>query len=350
MVSIFDVANKAGVSIATVSNVLNNSKPVSDELRRKVEKAVEELGYKANPMARGLKSGKTGNIGIVLPKITALFFPHVLEGAEAAAKKLGFKITYCSSGYDIATEREYMEVLKATCVDGIILDSCCDGENEPGYIKYLASLDYSGKKIPVVSLERALAPGLINSVAIDERLHSCRAVQHLTGSGRKRIIYISGPKQLSMISNQFEGYMDALTGAGIEFDPGLVFAGDYTPLSGFNSINKALDDGVGFDAVFAANDQTAVGAVMALKNRGCKIPEDVAVVGFDNIFVSALTEPSITTVDVPKYAMGYAAMELLDKHLGDPAHKPEDIVLDCDLIIRRSSDQEGGDNWDFLDW
>lgn len=350
MVRMKDVAQHAGVSVATVSNVITGKKFVSSDVKENVEKSISELGYKVNLLARGLKVKRTNTIGVVLPDITKMFFPNVLRGIETAAQKYNYKVNFLSSNFDFATEQESVKYLKSSYVDGIILDSCCSMERFSQWAEELTQADEEGKRFRVVSLEQALDPSKLSSVMVDYEKLSMAGTRHLIEQGRKNILYIKAAMMLSHGQARYEGYKKALAESGIPFRRELVLEADFSSLSAYNAVVKALETGVQFDAVQAVNDQTAIGALKALKEANIQVPEQAAVVGFDNIFPSTLVSPQITTIDIPKYDMGYTAFEELKRLIDSDREAPRSIVLDAKLILRQSTVAEIQEDWNLQMW
>lgn len=350
-VSIVDVAAYAGVSISTVSNVLNGTKSVSDELRARVLQAVDELQYEANTLASGLKSGKTNTLCVIVPSIVSVFFPRVLRGMQTAAAQNGYSLTIYETGEDFEKERRTVQTLKRLRADGVLLSTCCDPQENAAYIDELTQLSIGGKRIPVVFFEEAPREGL-DAVIVDNKAASREAAEHLLAIGRKNIAYIAAPMHRFMMGKKrYEGYLAALLNAGLEPDARLVREGDYTPQSGYREMRALLNSGKPIDAVQCGNDQMAVGVVRALKEAGLRVPEDVAVMGFDNNFPGTLIDPPLSTVSVPKQGMGRAAVELLLWRIAEGENAPARTVkLETSLLVRRSTEPNATSEWDLNDW
>ncbi|NJD03733.1 MAG: LacI family transcriptional regulator [Ruminiclostridium sp.] len=349
MASIKDIADKAGVSISTVSNVINGTKYVSNELKTKINKIIKELNYKVDPVARGLKSKKTMTIGVVITNINRIFFPQVIKGIQDAAAKHGYNLTFFNTDDKFEEEKRFVQMLESTWADGIILDSVAD-INDTGYFKYLSTLGSSKKSIPVVSLERRIENFGIGSVAVDNFHGGSIAVKHLMNCGCKRIVHITGPLNSCIAQDRRNGYRDELIKHGLDAGDERVVEGDYSPLSGYHAMKQILLAGIDVDGVFAANDQMAIGAIKAIRENGLMIPEGIKVVGFDNTFVASIVEPSLTTINVPKYKMGNAAVEMLVKRIEQDIEVPSLLELPINLIIRQSTDLRGDKNWDLYGW
>jgi len=351
MVGIKEVAKKAGVSISTVSNVINETKPVSPELKARVNEAIEALQYEVNPVGRGLKSNKTNQVGVIVPSFNQVYFPTVLQGIHEAGIKYGYTILVFETNGDIEREKQHVKYLQHSWSDGIILASYANGENISDR-KYIRSLLDSGSRkkcIPVVSLENVLDPG-IDAVVIDNRKAAATAVRHLISLGHREIAHIAAPLRVQIGQLRLEGFRETMKEAGLAVDEDLIREGDYSPISGYHAMRKIMKKGKKFTAVFAANDQMGIGAIRALLDEGCRIPEDVAVIGIDNNFPSTLITPSLSSVNLPKYDLGYQAMHLLNERMKDPGRARCVITLESELVVRKSTSGEGSGTWNLVGW
>ncbi len=349
MVSIKDVAKRAGVSISTVSNVINNTKFVSDELKVKINKVIAELNYEVDPVARSLKSKKTMNIGVVITNVNRVFFSQVIKGIQDEASKKGYNITFCNTDDSFEKEKHFIQMLESNWIDGIILDSVADMEEED-YFRYLSGLGNKKKAIPVVSLERRLDNFGIDSVLVNNFLGGSMATRHLLDMGCGKIAHITGPINSCMAQERLKGYREELKKATLEVDPQRIREGDFSPLSGYQGVKQLLLDGIEIDGIFAANDQMAIGAMKAIKEYGYTIPENIKVVGFDNTFVASIVEPSLTTVNVPKYRLGVVAVEILINKIAKISSETHCTELPVNFLIRQSTDLRGDKSWDLYGW
>lgn len=348
--SIKDVAAHAGVSISTVSNVLNGTKTVSPELRQRVLDAAVQMEYQANAIARGLKSGKTNALCVIVPSIVSVFFPKVLRGMQTVAARQGYSLSIYETGENIAQERECIHMLRRQWTDGILLSTCANRDTDAAYIDELRQLRIGGRRIPVVFFEAVPGEGL-DAVVVDNRQATLDATAYLISLGRSRIAYISAPTRFTMGRQRYDGYLDALMAAGLPVEQALIREGDYTPISGYECMRSLLAGGQGLDAVLCGNDQMAVGAIRAIREAGLRMPEDIAVMGFDNNFPGTLINPSLSTVSVPKQHMGREAVELLFWRIQQgPAAPNRIITLETKRIIRQSTDLRAESAWDLYDW
>jgi DNA-binding LacI/PurR family transcriptional regulator len=351
MAGIKEVARKAGVSISTVSNVMNEKKPVSPELKARVYEAIEELQYEVNPVGRGLKSNKTNQVGVIVPSFNQVYFPAILQGINEAGIKYGYTILVFETNGDVDLEKQHVRFLQHSWSDGIILASYANGENISDR-KYIRSLLESGNKkkaIPVVSLENVLDPG-IDAVIIDNRKAASTAISHLISLGHRSIAHIAAPRRLQIGKLRLEGYKNTMQASGLAVEEELIAEGDYSPASGYHAMNELLKKGKKFTAVFAATDQMGIGAIRALLDAGRRVPEDVAVIGIDNNFPSTLINPSLSSVNLPKYDLGYQAMHLLNERMKDPNRPRCVITLESELIVRKSTSTEGSGTWNLVGW
>lgn len=351
MTGIKEVAKKAGVSISTVSNVMNETKPVSPELKARVLEAIEELQYEVNPVGRGLKSNKTNQVGVIVPSFNQVYFPAVLQGIHEAGVKYGYNILVFETNGDVELEKQHVRFLQHSWSDGIILASYANRENISDR-KYIRSLLDSGsrkKQMPVVSLENVLDPG-IDAVVIDNRKAASTAVNHILSLGHKSIAHIAAPLRFQIGNLRLEGYRETMKKAGLAVEEDLIEEGDYSPVSGYDAMKKILKKGKTFTAVFAGNDQMGIGAIRALLDEGFRVPEDVAVIGIDNNFPSTLITPSLSSVNLPKYDLGFQAMHLLNERMKDPKRPRTVITLESELVVRKSTSAEGSGTWNLIGW
>ena len=348
MVKMKDVANRAGVSVATVSNVITGKRIVSPAVRRAVLDAIEELDYHVNMVARGLKTQRTSTIGVILPDVTKLFFNDVLKGIMTAASDLGYGISIHSSNYDFEEEKRLIAALRGLHVDGIVLDSCVDYRQDRTWGREIVHM--LPDSIPVVSLENVLDEHQISSVTIDCRYWSAMLTRHLMDQGRKKIFFISGPPSLGHEQERLQGYRQALLENGCEISEDLITHQDFLSGSAYDVVRRALSEGLEFDAVQASNDQAAIGAIKALKEAGIEVPGRVAVTGFDNIFPSSLVNPAITTIHVPRYEMGYQSVAECIRRIADQTLSPRNIQLECETVLRNSSADLPETTWDLDNW
>ena len=325
-VTIEMVARAAGVSLSTVSRILNGTAVVSETKSRAVEEAIAALGFVANPVARGLAGGRTLSIGVVTQAIDSPFYGAALRGIEDQLGPEGYSPLFVSGHWDAATEVRCIDVLRSRRVDGIIVLT--------GRISD-AALKACAKALPVVVTGRTLkAPGLF-SLHFDNFEGGRLATQHLIQLGHRRIAFITGDPAHADSIERLRGYRAALEAAGIVFDPALVVPGEYHEVNGLLAVDRLVESRQRFTAIFAANDQMAFGAALGLQRRSLRVPDDVSLVGFDDLPTSQYAIPPLSTVHQPAYEMGrLAATAMLEMLSGV---KPTAELAAPRFVARESS-------------
>lgn len=359
MVGIKEVARRAGVSISTVSNVLNGTKYVSPELKRKVEIAVKELSYEANPVARSMKNKKSGMIGVITSDMCGMFYPYIVKGIYSIANTKGYQIMICDSqgvyGEASALEREYdkFKGLVNSRVDGIIFASVVPENQKASYLKKLHKLANRYKHIPLVSIERDFASHGIDSVYLNGIGGAKKAVDHLIDCGCKKIGHITGPLFLNIALERVEGYKVAMKEAGLLVDEEkMIVEGDYSHQSGYAAMKELLQNVPDIDGVFAGNDQMAVGALKVLKEKGITLPEQIKMVGYDDVFISSVMEPSLSSMHVRKFHAGIEAAKMLFDRMEQKGAEggAKRIVMESRLIVRKTTVADAPEDWILSDW
>jgi len=329
LATINDVARRAGVSAVTVSRVINNVGNVNPTTRDKVERAIEELGYVPSVAARSLRSRRTHTLALVLPDITNAFWTTVARGVEDAAQSRGYSVFLYNTDETPSKQLRYLDVIASQRVDGVIIapyDS--DAHN-------LVRL--RGRSIPTVIIDRRIKGWEVDTVYGDSVSGAYALVHHLIRLGHERIAILSGPVNTSTAEDRVAGYCLALTEAGIPIDPRLVRHGEFRAASGERLTCELLDEGLNPTAVFAGNNAIAVGVIDALEKQGLCIPEDVALVCFDDLPNASRFFPFLTVAVQPAYDMGVNAAQLLLSRLDANGNlQPRQVVLPTRLIIRYS--------------
>ncbi|MTI69216.1 MAG: LacI family transcriptional regulator [Firmicutes bacterium] len=331
-ITIKDIASLSGVSTTTVSKILNNKdKDISKETRDKVLKVIKEKNYVPSTVARSMVTRKTKTIGLVIPDITNPFFPELARGVEDKANELGYNIMFCNTDDDLDKEEKYINMLVEKMADGIIFTQ--SDKRTEGF------KNISLKSIPIILIDRDMDyEGIKGKVLVNNFDGAYKGVSYLLKKNYKKIAFISGPLTLNTGLERFKGYKKALKDFNVEYDDNFVIIGEYKREWGFEAIDKLMDKNLDFEAVFCGNDLIAISVIKKLKELGKSIPEDVAVLGFDDIYMADLIEPELTTIRQPNYKMGYKAAELLINVLENPNKKMnEKIILDTELIIRKST-------------
>jgi LacI family transcriptional regulator len=296
------VAKEAGVSSSTVSRILNGTARVRDSKARAVQAAIAKLQFLPNPVAQSLARGKSMSVGVVTQAIASPFYAEALAAIETGLLRANYSPLFVSGHWREADERRCVEHLLNRRVEGIILLTSCLPDQE---------LVRLARRVPLILTGRHVEAEHIVSLDYDNTQSARLATEYLIGQGHRRIAFIAGPESRPDALQRFSGYKEALANKKIPFNAKLVASGDYYDAGGFAGMNRLLNAGNEFTAVFAANDQSAYGAMLALHRRGLKVPEDVSVVGFDDLPQSAFTIPPLTTVHRSIDEVGHGAAEAM---------------------------------------
>lgn len=335
-VTIQDVAKEAGVSITTVSRVINNNYPVSEKTRKKVEEVIRKLDFKPNILARGLIHQKTNTVGVIVPSITNLFFPTVVKAIENILRKDGYSIYLCNTDNIDEEEIRYVNSLLSRQVDGIIVIDPQTSNMKNGFYEKLQ------KDIPLVCINGYNRGISCNFVLNDEETGAVEAVEYIIKLGHKHIALVRGENSYSYDLKE-NAYKDVMEKYGYKDNEQVINIGpgnnDETMDITMNKIKNVLENLNHPTAFFACNDLMALGIVNACKRVGLDVPTDISVVGFDNTVISTLVEPKLTTVDQNMYALGENAANMLLKNIGNKNDNTQKIVLNTKLIIRDTCSQ-----------
>ncbi len=325
-----DIARMSGVSRSTVSRVINGDRNVNNQTRQKVQNIIQSINFQPNLAARGLAVGRTSVIGLVIPTgiisiFTDPYFPLVIQGVAAACNALGYSVMLWLAEPEY--ERKTInQILYNGIVDGVIVSSMV--MDEPLIGKLIES------KRPFIMIGRSRTYDQLHYVDADNHAGAYQGVSHILRSGRRRVAIINGPLNTVVGSERYEGYQQALRERGVQFLPELVREGEFTEMSGYLAMKSLLSQHP--DAVFASSDAMAFGAMRAIQEAGLRIPEDIAVVGFDDIPTAATSKPPLTTVRQPIQRTGSVAAETLIDLIEHPDPQPRRIVLTTELVIRNS--------------
>ena len=328
--SIKDVAKEAGVSIATVSRVLNDIDVVNEDTKKKVLDAIKVLGYRPNIIARSLKTQKTKTIGILIPDISSQFYPEIVRGAEDVANIYDYNVILCNSDFDVEKEKEYLRVLKEKMVDGVIYMSSSLNDEILNLIKEL--------DLKTILVETKDKQGVFPSVTIDNAKATYDGTKYLIEKGLKKLAFIGVDSETqNALGERYLGFEKALNDNNLSIDKDLVYFDTLKVKSGSEGIEKFVESKKDFDAIVCASDEIAMGAINALREKNIKVPEDVSVVGFNNNYAGSIFYPKITTVSQPSYDMGSVAMRMLIKIVNKKEVEQSQFVLPHELIKRESS-------------
>ncbi len=333
MATIHDVAKRAGVASITVSRVINNSGYFSQGTRQRVEAAIAELGYVPNRLARSLRSKRTNILALVLTDITNPFFTTLARGVEDTASDAGFIVIFCNTDESETEEQKYLQVLLQQQVDGILLVPARSTSDSVELVQKHGT--------PVVVLDRRLpSSAKVDVVRCESVDGAYRLVQLLIGLGHRQIAVLSGPKIVSTAEDRVTGYRQAMVEAGIDNRLQLVYYGAFTQSSGYEMAQQVLNVNPRPTALFAANNLIAIGALKAVRDASLRVPEDIAMVSFDDLPANLLTSPFFTVAVQPAYEMGQKATQLLLARLaGKAPERCQEVILPTDLVVRQSSGQ-----------
>ena len=330
MATIRDVARLAGVSVATVSNAVNEPERVSDELRNRVNKAIVALNYAPRAAARSLRKQSSGLIGLIVADITNPFFTELVRAVEVVASQRGYSVLLCNSDEDPGREARALDLLRSQWVDGIVL--AATGTASADRAALLSQL-----RVPVVLVDRGLEGLGFDSVVLDNRLAALQATRHLIDQGHRRIGLISGPAGLSTGADRQAGYREGLLAAGLSPDPALIREAGFREDQGHQATLDLMRLPDPPTALFAANNLMAIGMMRALTALGLDCPGDVSVISIDDFPWADVFRPRLTTVSQPVRAMGELAMRLVTDRIGGGRGGPgETHVLTSHLEVRDS--------------
>lgn len=334
-ITIKDIARILGISPSTVSRALKDHPDINSDTKKAVNELANKLKYQPNAVALSLKNSRSNTIGIIIPEIVHYFFSSVISGIEDIASQRGYTVIICQSNESFEREVANAKTLLSHRVDGILISI----SKQTNTFTHFQNLQEGG--IPLVFFDR-IAPGInADQVIIDDIEASYDATRHLIENGCKRIAHFAGPQSLLIGRNRLQGYINALTEAGLPVDNRLIIQAD-TFEKARNTVGQMLDSGIVPDGIFAVNDMTAIGAMQTIQKRGLRIPEDVSIVGFSDGYLSGVTDPHLSSVDQHGYEMGTMAAEMLFKRIlsDETEYIPEIKTLKANLIVRGSSQKE----------
>ncbi|MHA4809469.1 LacI family DNA-binding transcriptional regulator [Flavitalea flava] len=332
-ITIYDLARKLNISIATVSRALKDDPVVSKKTRKKIADLAEEMGYRSNNFARNLRTRRTNTIGVIIPRLNSYFMSTVIAGIESIANQEGFNLIISQSSESAQKEIASAKTMFNNRVDGLLVSLAYDTDSIGHFEAFIK------KEIPLIFFDRVAEHKACTNILIDNRKAAYEATQHLIGLGRKRIVYISATPKRNVYRDRLQGYKEALAEHRIALKEEHVLISNLSQEAGSEAATQILKMHPIPDAVFVANDNCAVGCMIALKKAGIRIPEDIAFVGFNNDPVSTVVEPNLTTINYPGYEMGQVAARNLINHLNGVSgiNSANTILLRSELVVRASS-------------
>lgn len=329
-VTIEDVARHAGVSIRTVSRVINQRPDVAAATRNRVQAVIEQLGYRPNTLARSMITGQTMTVGVVLPDIANPFFSRAIRGCEDFLNQAGYSIFLCNTDEDLAKEQEYLALLLDRRVDGVIVW----GSRSEGDVLAAAV----GTELPVVTVDCHAFNGNVVNINVQNTAGARIATGHLAAAGHRRIGFLAGPVTRLTARRRLNGYLEAMTSAGLPpFVAPLVGEAIPSVLQGYEGARQLLAAPERPTALFAYNDLMAAGALLATRYFNLRVPDDVAIVGFDDILMAAMVDPPLTTIRIQQYELGKLTGAKILELLTGRISAPETIDFPVDLHVRASS-------------
>lgn len=323
-VTIKDVAREAGVNVSTVSRALSGGYGVHEATREKVIRVAARLSYRPNSMAKGLVTGQSSTIGLLISDIRNPFFAELARGAEDAAQKAGFQVFLCNSDLDPNKQMRYFQALRARRVDGIIMNSILN-------LGAAEQQELAEAEIPVVLLNRPESQTCFSTVSVDNFQGGYLAGQHLCALGHRFIGHITGPRSHGNLSQRWKGFLKACEAHEGQIEPTILY-GEQSFDGGSDLTKKLFDRHPSVTAIFAGNDIMAFGALCALTEMGLKVPDDVSLIGFDDLELARIVTPPLTTIQQPKYEIGRAAVQILLARNNVPEHR----VFGVSLVERKS--------------
>ncbi|MBN1148055.1 MAG: LacI family DNA-binding transcriptional regulator [Anaerolineales bacterium] len=326
-VTIRDVAARAGVSHQTVSRVINRSERVNTETRERVEAAIAELGYYPNAVARSMARGRTCMLGCLAPNLTDFTFANIIEGAETEARKQGFFLVSSSTPDEDTFSVLIEELAGSRRIEGLmVINPYMDGRH--------ALLP---EKFPSVFVGARPRDEAVNSVALDDHGAACDATRHLIELGHQRIAMITGPMIEDCSQDRCQGFQDALRGASLAYDPGLVAVGDWSASSGYLAFQQLASRAALPSAIFAQNDRMAVGVIQAAREMGIDVPGDLSVIGVDDMPLASYFDPPLSTMRQDTQVIGREAARLLIRAVEEPECSYQHLLVSAELIPRAST-------------
>lgn len=326
MITIKDVANKAGVSASTVSHVINNTRYVSEETSTKVLDAIKELNYYQNTQAKSLVTGKSYIIGLVVSDITNPFFPELVRGVEKNAIQQGFDVFLFNTNYDSDRAAIIARRLIEQKVDGVIVMTT---EIEYGLVNKLTA-----SEIPLVLLDWGITDRLVSNIKENFMTGIDEAIGHLVELGHREIAFISGPLKLKTAKTRKEAFLSSMHKyREVVMEP-LIIEGDFKVEGGEHAIDEMLSAAKPPTAILASNDLMAIGAIRGIKKRGLRIPQDISIIGLDDIFIASNLEPPLTTINLPRYEMGKIAWKLIHDLIQNKSNGGNEEVIETKLVVR----------------
>ena len=332
-ITIYDLARKLNISIATVSRALKDDPVVSKKTKKRIFDLAEEMGYRSNHFARNLRNQRTDTLGVIVPRLNSYFMSTIIAGMESVANANGYNLIISQSSESVTKEIANAKTLFNNRVDGLLVSLAYDTEEISHFEPFFK------KNIPVVFFDRVEQHEASTNIQIDNKRAAYESTSHLIEQGCTRIVHMTAMPKRNVYVDRLKGYKQALADYNIPFKSEYIIISSLSQEAGIESASLIARMSPMPDGVFVANDNCAVGCMLGLKQAGIKIPDDIAVVGFNNDPISKVVEPNLSTIDYPGYEMGEVAARNLINHLNGtaPMDSTNTIILRSDLIVRDSS-------------
>jgi LacI family transcriptional regulator len=332
-ITIYDLAKELNLSPATISRGLKNHQAINKNTRKRIVDKAEEMGYRFNTFASNLRKRKTNTIGVIIPRLNSHFVSTALAAMEKVASDAGYNIIISQSMESMAKEEVNAKTMFDNRVDGLLVSLAYDTVNIEHFQRFIK------RNIPIIFFDRVHESDDTISIVIDNYKNAYDMTRHLVEQGCSRIMHITGNLKRNVYRERFNGYKEALKDAGLDYDEELLIISELNEAAGAEAAEKILAMETLPDAVFVANDVCAASCMRVLKQNGIRIPEDIAISGFNNDPISRIAEPNITTVNYPSYQMGEIAATHLINHLKSVAdiHTTNKIILKSEVLIREST-------------
>ena len=330
-----DVAKLANVSVGTVSNYLNKPEKLKESTKAKVQAAIDALNFHANPFASNIRTGKSNSIAVIMPNITNPFYAELYNSVKLQAMTNGFTTILYTTEDDLDLLKDYFINEKAFHVDGAIL---CYIDEDMEILDLISNLQ---TQIPITLITYDINYSKNSSIAIDTFQGVYKATSYIISLGHKKIAYLGGPKTARRAIEKFNGFARALSDANLELIDNYVFSCSYDMHSGYRAVRELFMQSSELPtAVIAANDILAIGALKFFLHSKIEVPDKIAIIGFDNILLARMYEPSISTIEVPIKEMGMQAVNLLISKMQNPNSKNKQIIMPSNLIVRNSTEKD----------
>jgi LacI family transcriptional regulator len=337
-VTIKDLAERLHTTPSTVSRALRDQSGVGEKMRHRIKELAAEMDYQPNAVAAGLRKGKSHTIGVIVPRVNRDFFSGVIAGIEEVAYESRYSVIICQTHDRLDKEKQYVETLLGTRVDGILVSLGLETDTYEHFEKVVAS------GTPLIFFDRVPNEMDVSRILIDDYQGSFRVVRHMIGKGYRRIVHFAGPEYLNVYRDRKRGYLDALKQSNIPVDEELIIYDSLTIEAGRRSMEELLKKGIVPDALFSSSDYSALGALLYMQEKGYRIPQDFGVAGFSNEKFTSYIRPSLTTVDQQSNEMGKYCMNLFLREVRGDAGPPGKVMLNPEVLFRESTSRDISSN------